>query len=477
MKILSRPKKNAEEYGKWAVNPYVGCSNQCEYCYLRKGPSGKYLGQDHPVLKKGVVSNDHAYHLAMTEIIEHKDEIIRDGGLFFTFTSDPLLYNTRNVCLTIASWAVYHDIPVVMLTKCASFYGYEDDRKPASYYLPYRDRLLQREQRIFSPLVDPCSQRLALGWTLTGHDEEELRADKNAHRIAAMKELSAAGFKTWASIEPVIDFDSSLRMVQQALDAGCRHFKIGLMTRGTKVCRHGFTLGDPSVERCQTFEPYDPAACLAFVQDVMRLTADRDMALRGGVGVQEITLNAEPYAPPALSGLLSSYLGGGSSSGEVVITARTTASSGKSGSTRTTAATGTQQQAATTALPVTTVPALPENPTPQELLDSMTLRQKVYQMFICDLETLACTGTVTSLNSTVRNAVESYPVGGVILFAKNLQSRDQTTQLLSGLQDCSDVGLFTAVDEEGGDLWLRNGIFFKAHMTKLVVLKARRLKT
>ena len=29
MKILSRPKKNAEEYGKWAVNAYIGCSNRC----------------------------------------------------------------------------------------------------------------------------------------------------------------------------------------------------------------------------------------------------------------------------------------------------------------------------------------------------------------------------------------------------------------------------------------------------------------
>ena len=58
-------------------------------------------------------------------------------------------------------------------------------------------------------------------------------------------------------------------MIRQALDAGCQHFKIGLMTRGTKVCRSGFTLGG------KTFEPYDPARCLAFVQDVMQQTRDR----------------------------------------------------------------------------------------------------------------------------------------------------------------------------------------------------------
>lgn len=74
-----------------------------------------------------------------------------------------------------------------------------------------------------------------------------------------MKEMSDYGMKVWTSIEPVIDFPSSFDMIKKALDAGCTHFKIGLMTRNTKVCRR----------------KYDHAECLAFIQDVMNVTRGR----------------------------------------------------------------------------------------------------------------------------------------------------------------------------------------------------------
>jgi DNA repair photolyase len=68
---------------------------------------------------------------------------------------------------------------------------------------------------------------IALGFTLTGHDEMEPGASTNAERIEAMRKLHKEGFKTWASIEPVIDFESSWRMISQTLDF-CDLYKIGL---------------------------------------------------------------------------------------------------------------------------------------------------------------------------------------------------------------------------------------------------------
>lgn len=249
MKILSRPKGNAEEYGRWSVNPYIGCPHGCLYCYLKSGPSGSYLGQPKSVLKKGIVSEAHAYHLAMAEILENREQIIRDGGLFMTFTSDPMCEQCRKTFWPIIVSSVQEDVPVMVLTKSSNFWNCEE-----YYWL----RSLT-EQRSLA----------AFGWTLTGQDDLEPNAITNDQRIAGMDIISSEGFNVWASIEPVIDFDASFHMIQQALDAGCEHFKIGLMTKNTKVCRHGFTLGG------KTFEPYDPTRCLAFVQDVMQATHGR----------------------------------------------------------------------------------------------------------------------------------------------------------------------------------------------------------
>ena len=255
LKILSRPKGNAEEYGRWSVNPYIGCSHGCLYCYLKKGPSGAYLGQDKPVLKKGVVNEEHAIHLAMTEIYANYEEIIRDGGLFMTFTSDPCTEKTLKIFFEIALESARDlRIPVTILTKSTDFINHWR-------YMDIASGSLDRDG-----MVKP---RLSFGWTLTGHDELEPNASPNDKRINTMRLVSANGFKTWASIEPVIDFPSSLDMIYQALNAGCQHFKIGLLTNNTRVVRKDFQIGE------YQFNAYDVRDLLHFIEDVMRMTSGK----------------------------------------------------------------------------------------------------------------------------------------------------------------------------------------------------------
>jgi DNA repair photolyase len=198
-----------------------------------------------------VVNEEHAYHLAMAEIIEHRDEIIHDGGLFMSFTSDPCLMETYDLFADINFGACNHGIPVTILTKCA-------------YDIPKKCEGIPKRP-CFSPFCIN-SKMLAIGWTLTGHDELEPNAAPNSERLRYMKMASDKGMMTWASIEPVIDFPSSLDMIYQALNAGCQHFKIGLLTNNTRLVRKDFEFGE------HKFKAYDVRDGLHFVEDVMRMT-------------------------------------------------------------------------------------------------------------------------------------------------------------------------------------------------------------
>jgi hypothetical protein len=243
---------------------------------LKKGPSGAYLGQDAPVLKKGIVNEEHAYHLAMAEIIANRDEIIRDGGLFMTFTSDPCAPETRDLFFHIASESMHHRIPVTLLTKASGFFcptmksfaekykSLPDDTQRASYGDSVHAFLKWLSDDAQSP--EYMKRHIAFGWTLTGRDELEPHAAPNSDRITAMREMADYGIKVWASIEPVIDFLSSLDMIYQALNAGCQHFKIGLLTNNTRVVRKDFEFGE------HQFKAYDVIDCMHFIEDVMRMT-------------------------------------------------------------------------------------------------------------------------------------------------------------------------------------------------------------
>ena len=74
---------------------------------------------------------------------------------------------------------------------------------------------------------DRYKDLITIGNTLTGHDELEPNASPNYERISGMKSLHNAGFKTFASIEPIIHFESSLEMIQATVGF-CDLYKIGL---------------------------------------------------------------------------------------------------------------------------------------------------------------------------------------------------------------------------------------------------------
>lgn len=108
--------------------------------------------------------------------------------------------------------------------------------------------------------------------------------------------------------------------------------------------------------------------------------------------------------------------------------------------------------------PSTSPPSLAER-----ILGQMSLRQKVGQLFLIRPDALDPEQTLSQVGQThspgVTQATEPilrmlklYPVGGIILFSKNIQTADQVKALNADLQAASTVPLFLSVDEEGGSV-------------------------
>lgn len=86
------------------------------------------------------------------------------------------------------------------------------------------------------------------------------------------------------------------------------------------------------------------------------------------------------------------------------------------------------------------------------LLGSMSTYEKICQLMIVTPETLTGVDGVNMAGETTRQALADYPVGGVIYNSANLESPEQTTELISKSQEFAKTPMFIAVDEEGGDV-------------------------
>ena len=77
-----------------------------------------------------------------------------------------------------------------------------------------------------------------------------------------------------------------------------------------------------------------------------------------------------------------------------------------------------------------------------EILNTLSLEEKIAQMFIMGF-------TGDDLDSNILNAVRA-GLGGIIFFAENIKSIDQTAKLIQNLQKSARVPLFMSIDQEGG---------------------------
>lgn len=112
---------------------------------------------------------------------------------------------------------------------------------------------------------------------------------------------------------------------------------------------------------------------------------------------------------------------------------------------------------------ITPPPPLPieDQSKAEKLLDSMSLEEKIGQLFIIRPDAMQLNLTSEQINDPAKNGVtqfdvkmqetlKKYPIGGVALFGKNISNPEQLTIFIYEMQQQSAIPLFVGIDEEGG---------------------------
>ena len=233
--LIYQPQGAAGEYAKWAINLYHGCSNGCTYCYNRRGVLSQVFG-DKPELAAPIIkSRDRQinYFLELKKLTAHNpipdvvienctniairswiyidtkrigvSRLIEDGGVFMSFTCDPLDAedNVQNYTLYAVKRLLKYGIPATLLTKNVAWLK-EDNWK----------KLLKEYHKHIC-----CSTHhalLTIGFTITGKDELEPNAPSTEKRIEALRKLhDEYKIKTFVSLEPIIDLHSASEVIKK----------------------------------------------------------------------------------------------------------------------------------------------------------------------------------------------------------------------------------------------------------------------
>lgn len=86
----------------------------------------------------------------------------------------------------------------------------------------------------------------------------------------------------------------------------------------------------------------------------------------------------------------------------------------------------------------------------QELIEGMTVEEKVGQLLMTAFRQNPDGTTVTEMTEDVKQSLTENHYGGVILFGENLDTAEQTKGLIAELQKVTKIPFFIGIDEEGG---------------------------
>ncbi|MGD0076642.1 MAG: radical SAM protein [Candidatus Binataceae bacterium] len=181
------PKGQAGEYAALAANSYRGCGHRCLYCYV---PSVLHMPRKE--FDAGAVPRPDFLAKLGKDAAKYQALGITEQ-VMFSFTTD--VYNPFDTSLTRPSIEILieHGLAFCVLTK-----GGTRALIDADLYRPDRDA--------FACTLTSLDDRFSKKW--------ERNAALPGDRIDALKAFHELGIFTWVSLEPTLDIEASLAIVE-----------------------------------------------------------------------------------------------------------------------------------------------------------------------------------------------------------------------------------------------------------------------
>jgi DNA repair photolyase len=180
------PKGQAGEYAPLSANPYRGCGHKCAYCYVPN-----VLRMDRKEFDAGaVVRPDYLAHLAK-DAVKYRDHGVT-GQVMMSFTTDPYPpahHETTRHAIEILREA---GLAFCTLTK-----GGQRALRDIDLFRPDRDA--------FASTLTSLDAQFSRKWERGAADPDD--------RISTLRTFHDRGIFTWVSLEPAIDVEASLAIV------------------------------------------------------------------------------------------------------------------------------------------------------------------------------------------------------------------------------------------------------------------------
>jgi len=185
--FIYAPRGQAGEYAPLAANPYRGCGHKCSYCYVPK-----VLRMTRQEFDAGAIPRPNYIKHLIKDAVKYKKKELT-GQVMLSFTTDP--YHPGDNALTQQTIAILqtYGLGICTLTK-----GGSRALRDLHLFRPDRDA--------FASTLTSLNDSFSLKW--------ERGAALPGDRITTLKKFHEAGIFTWVSLEPTLDADSSLEIIE-----------------------------------------------------------------------------------------------------------------------------------------------------------------------------------------------------------------------------------------------------------------------